>query len=159
MNRNNTERRDSPVLYPSSGGPGAGFRPNPSPYGGGPGSGFSTPGGGTPGTRPGSQASQYSESPFGGGMSSGMSGAGPRAGQAYELESHNDDLLKGLLGKVDVLKNVSGPRATARVARENEERAGGGSRRQLRRDVHKLTPSCPLGSGTRSAQATSSCRA
>lgn len=43
-------------------------------------------------------------------MSSGMTGAGaPRAGQAYELESHNDDLLKGLLGKVDVLKNVSAP--------------------------------------------------
>lgn len=106
MNRNNTERRDSPVLYPPSGGPGAGLRPNP--YGGGPGSGFSTPGAGSgPGSRPPSQASQYSESPFGGGMSSGMAG-GPRAGQAYELESHNDDLLKGLLGKVDVLKNVSG---------------------------------------------------
>jgi len=58
----------------------------------------------SPPLRPGSSASgasQYSESPFGGGMSSGPGRT------AHELESHNDDLLKGLLGKVDVLKNVS----------------------------------------------------
>lgn len=35
-------------------------------------------------------------------MSSAPSGA-----YGHELESHNDDLLSGLLGKVDTLKNVS----------------------------------------------------
>lgn len=113
VNRNNSERdRSSPAPMA---GPGAGFRSSPSPYGAsssspygssspfpggssygaGPGSGFSTPGGA--GSR-----SEYSESPFGGGM---RSSAG--VGQAHDLEQHNDDLLKGLLGKVDVLKNVS----------------------------------------------------
>lgn len=39
-------------------------------------------------------------------MSSGAGGAGYTR-TAYELEQHNDDRLGGLLGKVDILKNVS----------------------------------------------------
>lgn len=38
-------------------------------------------------------------------MSSNPGGYVP---QGHALESHNDDLLKGLMGKVDVLKNVRG---------------------------------------------------
>ncbi|KAL1412427.1 protein transport protein bet1 [Vanrija albida] len=104
----------SPVLLPPSGGPSSG-RASPGgpgsgfaaqPYGAGPGSGFAPPSGGraSPFPRPGSGASAYSESPFGGGMSSG--GAGYTR-TAYELEQHNDDRLGGLLGKVDILKNLT----------------------------------------------------
>ncbi|RSH76898.1 uncharacterized protein EHS24_003833 [Apiotrichum porosum] len=94
----------SPVLYPPSGGPSSGrgtpasslLRPTV-----GPGSGRSSPP-----LRPdssASQRSQYSESPFGGGMSSNQ--AFPRSG--HDLETHNDDLLSGLMGKVDVLKSLT----------------------------------------------------
>ncbi|RSH81062.1 uncharacterized protein EHS24_008496 [Apiotrichum porosum] len=80
----------APILYPPSG----------------PTSGRVTPS--TAGQRgrasPGPAANQYSESPFGGGMSSG--GAFGNQRSAHELEQHNDDLLSGLLGKVDTLKNV-----------------------------------------------------
>lgn len=117
LTRVNQQRRgvsgnSTPVLYPpSGGGPGTGFPPRPQSAGppgyGGP-SSSSTP------FRPASAASQYSESPFGGGMSSGAG-----ASYGHELESHNDDLLSGLLGKVDTLKNVSG------LGSEGAGRSGG----------------------------------
>lgn len=36
-----------------------------------------------------------------------MSSGAAAFGTAHNLEGHNDDLLKGLLGKVDVLKNLT----------------------------------------------------
>jgi hypothetical protein len=90
----------TPVLYPPGGGSGRATPSWGTPNGNGSGSGRLSPP-----LRPASTssgASQYSESPFGGGMASA-----PGARTAHELEGHNDDLLRGLLGKVDVLKNVS----------------------------------------------------
>ena len=53
------------------------------------------------GDRPGSSASQYSESPFGGQYPHS------NGGSASIVEGQNDDRLEGLLGKVKILKDVS----------------------------------------------------
>jgi hypothetical protein len=133
-----SSRTGTPSGGPGAGfGPGAGLGPGAGYAGSGPGSGFG--GRGSPFPRPGSGASgasQYSESPFGGGMSSGMGGqAGPSFG-AYggapggELEQHNEDLLSGLMGKVNVLKDVSGSASqlqyTKGSAHASSPRASGG---------------------------------
>nr|XP_018264710.1 blocked early in transport 1 [Kwoniella dejecticola CBS 10117]OBR86868.1 blocked early in transport 1 [Kwoniella dejecticola CBS 10117] len=96
----------SPILYPPSG-PSSG-RVSPFP-------------------RPGSTASQYSESPYGGGMNSGTGpgsglgglGASPNMGMGvggqgsgytrstHEVEGQNDERLEGLLGKVKILKDIT----------------------------------------------------
>ncbi len=144
-----SSRTGTPTGGPGAGfaGPGAGLGPGSGYAGSGPGSGFG--GRGSPFPRPGSDASgasQYSESPFGGGMSSGMGGqAGPSFG-AYggvpggELEQHNEDLLSGLMGKVNVLKDVS----------------GAASRSQLHHTMGSAHASSPRASGGRCATATSS---
>ncbi|BEJ15565.1 hypothetical protein CspHIS471_0501700 [Cutaneotrichosporon sp. HIS471] len=123
----------APSFGPGSGyGPGSGLAAGPTGYGSGPGSGlgygsgpasgvggrgspFPVGGRGSPLPRPGSGASgasQYSESPFGGGMNSNSNSMGGQAGPSFgaygsELEQHNDDLLSGLLGKVNTLKDLT----------------------------------------------------
>ncbi|WWC60300.1 uncharacterized protein I303_102869 [Kwoniella dejecticola CBS 10117] len=72
----------SPILYPPSG-PSSG-RVSPFP-------------------RPGSTASQYSESPYGGGMNSGSG----YTRSTHEVEGQNDERLEGLLGKVKILKDIT----------------------------------------------------
>ncbi|WVR03873.1 hypothetical protein IAU60_000871 [Kwoniella sp. DSM 27419] len=85
----------SPVLYP------------PNPNGSGPSSLRGTP------SRPGSTASQYSESPFGGGMASSSFGPGSgyqtkmHSRDAHHVEGQNDERLDGLLGKVKLLKDIT----------------------------------------------------
>ncbi|WWC96988.1 hypothetical protein V866_003865 [Kwoniella sp. B9012] len=67
----------------------------------------------SPFPRPGSTASQYSESPFGGGMNSGHASnsvSGPGSGYTrttHEVEGQNDERLEGLLGKVKILKDIT----------------------------------------------------
>ncbi|WVQ79128.1 hypothetical protein IAT38_001223 [Cryptococcus sp. DSM 104549] len=55
----------------------------------------------SPYPRPGSNASQYSESPYGGGMGSGYTRA------THDIEGQNDERLDGLLGKVKLLKDIT----------------------------------------------------
>ncbi|BEI85877.1 hypothetical protein CcaverHIS002_0601640 [Cutaneotrichosporon cavernicola] len=101
--------------YGSGPGSGLGYGSGPGSGVGGRGSPFPVGGRGSPLPRPGSGASgasQYSESPFGGGMKSNSNSMGGQAGPSFgaygsELEQHNDDLLSGLLGKVNTLKDLT----------------------------------------------------